>query len=306
MSLQVLKDIALAYYEALDTAHSLSCAILVREDEWDQLVTRTTEPLHYLTAHDYHKNVCANDFLRKLDSAPTTFDRTSVSFVKWLDAEKQCFRTNRKIWTILDGLNSSTDMLEFFSSVRKNIHSLILRPPENLDFRFGPGATYLHRGARCLIPDKISEVPEMTDNAWIFLRDWSESAWARALTDQLYQKEARLSLDFPVVRGNRWVSVPKDGKTNRAIAIEPTLNSFIQLGLGGALRKALNRSGLLLDNSQEIHRELAQQGSLDGSLATIDLSNASDTVAYALVKAVLPDSWFELLNAARRLSLIHI
>ena len=42
---------------------------------------------------------------------------------------------------------------------------------------------------------------------------------------------------------------------------------------------------------------LASAGRL--SCATIDLSNASDTVAYQLVKLVLPPDWFELLISLR-------
>lgn len=299
MSNQQLEDIALAYYEALDTAPALTCAILLRYQEWDQLVNLTTDPSAYIDPFTYHKDVCARDFLRKLDTAPTSFDREKISLEKWYKAEQQCFLTNRKIWNILDGQTPSTDALEFFSLVRKNIYSLIGRPPEDLEFRFGPGVTYKHRGSRSLIPDKIASIPEMTVDAWVFINDWKQTAWARAQAGMLYHDSPRFSLAFPVVRGNRWASVPKDGRTNRAIAIEPTLNSFVQLGLGNAMRKRLNRRGLLLNNSQEIHRRLACKGSIDDSISTIDLSNASDTVAYALVKAVLPDEWFHLLNSSR-------
>lgn len=307
MSHQQLVDIALAYYEALDTPVSLSCAILLKGWDWDQLVQRTTDPTRYLTAHAYHKDVCANDFLRKLDSAPTTIDKAKIAMKKWVEAEEQCFRANRVIWRTLDGQTPSTDLGDFLACVRKNVQTLLGRPPENLLTRFGPGATYERRGKRCLIPDKISFVPEMTLSSRLFLPDWEATAWARSLNGCLFNpSQEPISLSHPIVNGNRWVSVPKDGRTNRPIAIEPTFNQFFQLGIGDAMRKALNRHGLLLKprshrdlDSQAIHSMLARKGSIDDSLATIDLSSASDTVSLALVEAVVPFGWLKLLKACR-------
>lgn len=45
--------------------------------------------------------------------------------------------------------------------------------------------------------------------------------------------------------------------------------------------------------------ELARMGSLDGSIATIDLSSASDTVARELVRLILPTDWLLLLESLR-------
>jgi hypothetical protein len=44
---------------------------------------------------------------------------------------------------------------------------------------------------------------------------------------------------------------------------------------------------------------LAQIGSNDGSLATIDLSSASDTVAREVVRFLMPESWYERLDLCR-------
>lgn len=48
-----------------------------------------------------------------------------------------------------------------------------------------------------------------------------------------------------------------------------------------------------------MHRELARKGSRDDTLATIDLSNASDTVSRVLVELLLPRKWHELLCSLR-------
>jgi hypothetical protein len=54
-----------------------------------------------------------------------------------------------------------------------------------------------------------------------------------------------------------------------------------------------------LDEGQSMHRALARVGSLEGSLATIDLSSASDTVAFELVMFLLPEDWATLLESLR-------
>lgn len=299
MSLHQLQDIAHEYFVALNTPVSLSMAILLREGEWDQIVNKTTDPAHYLTSASYAADACATSFLRKLETAPSTIDKKAVAFEKWESAEKQCFRANRLINAVLDGQTPSTNLLEVFSGIRKNIHQLIGRPSRELEPKLGKGSTFAIKGDRRLIPDKLSKVPEMTNSAWIFLQHFSKTAWARNCSRNLFSDDPSVAIDFPSVRGNRWWHVPKDARTDRSIAIEPTLNGFYQLGIGSQMRVALNRQGFLLNDSQELHRRLARKGSIDDSLATIDLSNASDTISYALVRAVLPHEWFHLVDACR-------
>jgi hypothetical protein len=63
-------------------------------------------------------------------------------------------------------------------------------------------------------------------------------------------------------------------------------------------RKLRLKCGLDLDD-QIPNQEMACRGSIDGSLATIDLSSASDTVARELVRFLLPHEWFERLDLCR-------
>jgi hypothetical protein len=92
--------------------------------------------------------------------------------------------------------------------------------------------------------------------------------------------------------------VPKTSKTDRAIAIEPHLNIFVQLGIGALLRRQLRRYGIDLDNQSHKNRELAGIAHIKG-LATVDLSSASDTIASELVWMLLPFEWACLLDIAR-------
>lgn len=92
--------------------------------------------------------------------------------------------------------------------------------------------------------------------------------------------------------------VPKNAKTHRSIAIEPLLNSYVQKGIDTELRIKLKAKGIDLSD-QSRNQRLAQIGSSDGSLCTVDLSSASDSVAIALVKLLLPPAWFAFLDQCR-------
>jgi hypothetical protein len=84
------------------------------------------------------------------------------------------------------------------------------------------------------------------------------------------------------------VSVPKTLKTPRIIAIEPTCIQYTQQALMEMFVDVLERDDFLKGaigfTDQVPNQELARIGSLDGSLATIDLSEASDRVSNLIVQ----------------------
>lgn len=100
--------------------------------------------------------------------------------------------------------------------------------------------------------------------------------------------------------GSRFHFVPKNDRTSRLIAIEPSLNMFYQLGLGGIIEDGLFRSyGLRLDSQPQINRFLACVGSVTDSLCTIDLSNASDSLGIPMLKWALPGPVMDYLMMLR-------
>lgn len=101
-----------------------------------------------------------------------------------------------------------------------------------------------------------------------------------------------------VVTSNKVSFVPKTAKTHRAIAVEPLAATFVQKGLDVVMRDKLRRFGVDLED-QGRNAELARIGSITGSLGTLDLSSASDTVARQLVYHLLPPGWFRVLNNTR-------
>jgi len=103
---------------------------------------------------------------------------------------------------------------------------------------------------------------------------------------------------FDITTENRITTVPKNIKTDRTIACEPMGNLPFQLAVDGYLKSRLRRVGIDLSD-QSRNQEAARIGSIDGSLATIDLSMASDTLSINTVASLLPDDWFSILMKLR-------
>lgn len=98
---------------------------------------------------------------------------------------------------------------------------------------------------------------------------------------------------------NRIVCVPKNWKVYRTIAAEPVGNLPIQLGVDSYLKGRLRRMVGIDLTDQSVNRSFARKGSIDNRYATVDLSMASDTMAYNLIPYLLPFDWFEFLNRLR-------
>lgn len=97
---------------------------------------------------------------------------------------------------------------------------------------------------------------------------------------------------------NRIEFVPKSWKTERTIACEPDGTMPLQLAVDRWLKRRLRKFGVNLSD-QGRNQSLAKLGSISGTLATIDLEAASDTLAFNTVALLLPVDWFEYLSALR-------
>jgi len=104
-----------------------------------------------------------------------------------------------------------------------------------------------------------------------------------------------------VVPGSRLSFVNKTSDAARAICTEPSVNMWFQLGLGRLISNQLKKfSGIDLSTQPDVNGSLAHRGSVDGSLATIDLQDASDSISTQLVRYLCPPSmtwWFEFLRS---------
>lgn len=103
-----------------------------------------------------------------------------------------------------------------------------------------------------------------------------------------------------IVVGNRLGFVPKNRDTSRVICTEPSLNMFVQLGIGNLIAKRLKKVfGIDLSDQPELNRILARKGSADDRYATVDLSSASDTISNGMLREFLPPVFYEWLQLAR-------
>jgi hypothetical protein len=305
--------------EDLDTPISLGVFLRIRHGEWDGILELNPDPRQYLDPSSYFRDAAAASILKKLKELPGTIDRRDSALQKWRDGEKRCFLTNERLRRYTDENRLFDDrcgaISDFLSDVRKIILSWIGYGPDQLALgRFGPGATFSNRGGKTTVPDKMSTDPSLTRDAIWYLPQWLNTQWGADF--------AQRHGEFSFVPGNRFTTVPKTAKTDRSIAVEPSINVFYQLALGRQLRQRLARrprkikrkvkfeetqidydewiyAGWDLDRAQDVHRQVAETSSVTREFATLDLSNASDTVAKTLVEVLLPRGWFQALDDLR-------
>jgi len=99
-------------------------------------------------------------------------------------------------------------------------------------------------------------------------------------------------------RFNRVEFVPKNWKTKRTIACEPDGNLPFQLAFDTYVKPLLRYWGSNLSD-QSVNQRLAKFGSESGTVATIDLSQASDTCALNTMILLFPEEWVDYLLACR-------
>lgn len=232
-------------------------------------------------------------------------------WTKFLASEELCRSTNRRIRrftsrfiTTYDRAPSASALIE---KVRKRVHEIMggltLPVYQKLvsEVHFGPGMTQSSADhKKVTAPFKLSDLPTVTTAA--------RSVWLDVISNQNHEEwweptvneagELRVQPRVREVPGCSFTFVPKSADEKRTIAIEPSGNMSAQLSVHKHLVRRLKAFGVDL-RDQTRNRRLALQGSLDGTLATIDLSSASDCVAYELVRLLVPREWFLLLDALR-------
>lgn len=288
--------------EDFDRARSLSIAICLRYNEWDTLVSFKCDPSDYcdFNRESFRLDYQATEILRKNVDLPVSADASQAALDSFWAAEEQCARTNRRLKAFNTARESNIlfkgkwGEYDFLMAARKKVTKILGQLPEDLIPKFSSGSTFNDK--RHILPmDKMSTRPTVTQDAYTVIEPlWRHTAWCHSLCVE------RSNYSLPrTVLGNRYTSVPKTALTERGICIEPSLNITYQLPVGSYIRKRLRLNGIDLLHGQSLHQRLMKDASLTRELGTIDLSSASDTVAYELVRMLLPDEWFELLNSLR-------
>lgn len=243
-----------------------------------------------INSEQYNDNRQAKAFFEKNSFFPIGVNTRRAAESAFLESEVHCSDVNARL--------KSNRALPYFerkafsqlnNAVRRKIDSILGPVPDldSLNFGFGPGSVV---GVKRLtsVRRKLSTEPTITIEAMKYLpmlRSISPH-WSQLLKPVL-------------VQGGNYNSVPKNAKTDRSIIVEPMVNAYLQKGVGEYIRNCMSRVGNDLSSNQVLNQQMARQGSIDGSIATIDIRNASDTISFELVREFLPYEWFCFLDDIR-------
>lgn len=249
-------------------------------------------PLDLTSLESARGSLLLRELFSKYDDGKPSPEKERETWKRFHAAEALCSQTNQRFHS---GLGRDPFWIAVHARVRNTLGKFDWDECAK-GFAFGPGATTRLTRANAHAAYKYSGIPESTSGNSVlaqcairFVPLWEQSVRSLA--------EAPGSL-VKVVPGNRIITVPKSYKTDRTIAKEPCMNIYVQKGIGRVIRNRLLRVGVNL-NDQTLNQRAAREGSIDGSLATVDLSMASDTLAFELVSYLLPNDWWWACEQAR-------
>lgn len=249
--------------------------------------------------------------LKKYPFVDDTIDPAATAMKKFFKAEHVCKRVNLRFSLRRKRKGKSLPYESYLHSARRWIQQVIGVAPNYSKIwdmcDFGPGASVGVSGSLTHTARKLSEKWTCTPLAvpyamaamigdhhiWELLTEYP-ICYSKELFDSSFSEK------LLCVSGNKIITVPKTALVDRTIAIEPSLNGFLQKGVDVYMRRKLARHGIDLSD-QSRNQRLAKLGSEGGfnPLCTIDLSSASDTISTELVKELLPADWFSFLNDLR-------
>lgn len=161
------------------------------------------------------------------------------------------------------------------------------------DARTGPGKTIGTRETDLYNKLFSSDITATSETLFRYYRTYVEVS-----PKHLDAETHRLGQGYSnrIVPGSALKFVPKNDEISRVICIEPSLNIFFQLGLGGLItRQLMKRYQIDISTQQDVNRELARVGSLDGDLVTLDLESASDSISWKMIVSYFPRPFWEWL-----------
>lgn len=313
--------IARALYKGIGTPVALDCLATLNNGDYKVLAAKSVKPEDYSDVNGFYVDYCAVSFLRKFSGFPIVGnDVREVNAKKvFYQAEADCKATNERfsLWHLGQFMPMPVVSRVIHRS-RELMKDALGKLPalQNIPIKFGPGSTSNCKGEFATIADKLIAYPECTIDAvrivsglnrnapnWFNLRRYLHPTCTygvRTVTDDFGNEVCLSGLIAPmVVRGNRFTMVPKTALTHRGIGIEPGDNVVWQLGHGVILSDRLDQLGLSKEHQAVRNRLMAREASITGEYATVDLSAASETVSFELVKDLLPLGWFERLASLR-------
>jgi len=300
VSSSVTEDAICLYLQALDTPRSLTVWLLFISKEHQQLVDLDIDPSQYQDPVRFRLDYTATNLLAKADFLEIKVSKKDAALEKFRKFEAQCKTTNLRFKSLSP--ESSLDGGDWLLHATRRKIAEILSEFSCEEFAnscdWGPGVSTLIKGEHVSAFNKFQCETGITRDLYAFIKPWFAEAFPLCAL-HLWSKEADQSNDgFTFELGNVIVTVPKNSKTDRVIAIEPGWNLWFQKGIGSMIRSRLGRSGVNL-NSQDKNQQFAHEGAFIGHLATVDFSSASDSISREVVRALLPSDWFAILDVTR-------
>lgn len=254
------------------------------------------DPTAYTDATSFAYDYCCHTALKKLRVAGdvSRLTQEAIDRFKKIDAGVRTWNYRLQHATNVEGV---------ISHARRKIAAVLgkFRVDEFvLASGWGPGATASLKAHDATVDRKVLE-PRLSVSPravkWAAAVLNSSPAWQRARLGTSIDGPCSLLDPFDIRDASRFTTVDKDWKTRRSIDIQPTLNLYLQKGVGKCIRRRLKRCGIDLDD-QSRNQLLARQAFTSG-YATIDLANASDTIPSELVYLLLPPDWYAILRDLR-------
>lgn len=281
------RELIESYLTSLNCPRSLTVLILFRNKEYEQLVNLDIFPDNYLDPKAFRDAFLATEFLSCNDFLSTNIDKKAVAIRKFIACEAACKEVNK------DAFRSASIKLQKFewlhNEARQIIRRILYSPLTADEFfdsaNWGPGNTVDIRGDTSST-NKFRNECGITRELFNFIEPLFPKAYPN------------WSPNFKIRKGNKVVTVPKNAKTDRVIAIEPGFNLWFQKAIGNAIRIRLRRFGYDLSDAS-YNQHAARIGSIYNNLATVDFSSASDTISISTVQELLPERWFELMDICR-------
>lgn len=242
--------------------------------------------------NDYLKRHYLDKFVSKDTASSTTRRQRAIN--KWLATERENEATNVRLMTVDREFNILPRVTyeTFVSTVARFISGIIGNslPFDSLLGGFSGGATTSRRRTESHPALKYLGKADVTARG----HEW----FKEVISESPLWSQMRGNDPVEFVQGNVLFTVPKNHEIDRCACKEPDFNMYMQRGAGNEIRSCLQRFGIDL-NDQSRNRNLARSGSVDGSLATLDLSSASDSICRELVFQLLPIDWFVALDSIR-------
>lgn len=297
----VTESVVRALCESIDTPRSLSVWLCFKHSQ-RELLELPHPDFATSNTDDFQLDYFITEYLSKYKVLKTSIDLAGEALRKWKLSEQLCAETNLRFKSLrLRPITGRVDQTLF--RAQRKIAAVLgpLRVSRVLaGCKWGPGATYDLRRVDSAPDNKISQVSSVTLAALPYYRAilQTDPHWGACLLGSMpWGPYSLLPVCFNIVRGSRFLTVPKSAKTDRCIAAEPTGNSFLQQGVHSYIRRRLMQFGVNLDD-QSISQKGAQDAYLS-KLSTLDLSAASDTISRELVYHLLPLDWALFLDSLR-------